>query len=121
MKTTPTALRKKLLKISKELENSIRKEVALEALDHSYENPADFFQDLLQYGCACGMIGSLIYYVDTRNFYDKYYQEIEGLRWEFEENTGEPLQIKGDLKNFYAWFGFEETAYQLANELELEV
>ncbi len=30
------------------------------------------------------MIGSLIYYKDTHSFYDKYYTEIEDIRWELE-------------------------------------
>jgi len=32
-----------------------------------------------------------------------------------EESTGEPLQIKNDLKNFLAWFAFEQVAYELVN------
>jgi len=62
------------------------------------------------------MVGKLIYYKDTHAFYDKYYAEIEVLREEYEELIGEPLNIKNDLKNFLAWFAFEQVAYQLANE-----
>lgn len=65
------------------------------------------------------MIKKLIYYHDTHSFYDKYYNEIEELRIDFEQSTGLPLQINGDLKNALAWFAFEETAYQLVNELGL--
>ena len=97
---------------------SLKTAVAQEALD--YDNPEAFFHDLLNNGCVCGMVGSLIYYVDTRAFFDKHYDEIEGLREEYEDSTGEPIKIKGDIKNFLAWFAFEETAYQLANELGLD-
>lgn len=80
------------------------------------------FTDLASSGCQSGTISSLIYYVDTRRFFDNFYDEIEILREEFEDNTGEPLQINGDLKNWLAWFAFEETAFQLArDELELEL
>ncbi|WP_431306831.1 DUF7222 domain-containing protein [Chryseobacterium indicum] len=65
------------------------------------------------------MIKKLMYYHDTHSFYDKYYNEIEELREEYEQNTGTPIKIEGDLKNFFAWFAFEETAYQLAGELGL--
>ena len=97
---------------------SLKAAVAQEALD--YDNPEAFFHDLLNYGCACGMISSLIYYIDTRAFFDKHYDEIEGLREEYEDSIGEPIKVNGDLKNFFAWFAFEETTYQLANELGLD-
>lgn len=32
---------------------------------------------------------------------------------------GCPIVIDGDLKNTYAWFAFEETAFRLADELGL--
>lgn len=97
----------------------IEAEVAREALENT--NVTSFFSDLLQHGCVSGMIGSLVYYHDTFAFFDKHYREIEIMREECEAGIGEPLQINGDLKNFLAWFTFEETAYQLAMKLELEV
>ncbi len=66
------------------------------------------------------MLGKLIYY-NTHAFYDKHYAEIEALREEYEESTGEPLQIKNDLKNHLAWFAFEQVAYQLVCEIEPEL
>lgn len=121
MKKSQKILLKKIQEIVEKPIDSIRKEVAQEVLSHSYDNIEDFFKDLLQYGCVSGMISALIYYADTHKFYDKYYDEIENLRYENEESTGITLQVKGDLKNFFAWFAFEETAYQLAIELGLEV
>jgi hypothetical protein len=47
--------------------------------------------------------------------------EIEDLREEYEDNVGEPLRINGDLKNWFAWFAFEETAYRMANDVGLEL
>ena len=100
---------------------SIKAFVAQEALDHDHQDPTMMFHNLQQAGCQAGMIGSLIYYRDTQRFFDCYYDEIEELREEYEDNVGQPLQINGDLKNWLAWFAFEETAFQLANELELEI
>lgn len=97
---------------------SIKAYVADEALQH--ESPAQFLRDVLCFGCKCGIVGSLIYYHDTTAFFNCYYSEIEDLREEHECNYGCPLDIKGDLRNFLAWFAFEETAYQLANELGIE-
>ncbi len=104
--------------IKNDCNDSIRGAVAREALD--YESPRTFFGDLSHHGCVCGMVSSLIYYVDTRKFYDHHYAEIEELRTEHEESCGTAIAPDGDLKNFFAWFAFEEVAYQLANELGLE-
>ncbi|MEO1263176.1 MAG: hypothetical protein AAFZ15_30480 [Bacteroidota bacterium] len=95
---------------------TLKAEVAGEALD--YDDPKSFFTDLFYSGCISGMVGKLVYYADTRAFYDRYYHEIESLREEWEESTGEPLQIKGDLKNYLAWFGFEYTAQNMYFEWE---
>lgn len=111
--------RDKLEKVSNESRDSIRKQVAIDALE--YENVENFFGDLLTYGCASGMITGLIYYSDTHKFYDTYYNEIEEIRCEYEDQCGSPLSINGDLKNWLAWFSYETTAYNLAYEIGLEV
>lgn len=97
--------------------DTLETEVAKEALQ--YDDIARFFEQLLRYGCVSGMISSLVYYTDTRKFYDTYYHEIELLRSEFDE-MGCPLQVGYDLKNDYAWFAFEVTASRIAKELGLE-
>ena len=89
--------------------------MAEEALEHT--DISTFFSDLAQNGCASGMVGKLIYYSDTADFYDRHYHEIEALREEWEHSTGTPLTINGDLKNFYAWFAFETVAFEIAQEL----
>ena len=118
MTTVSTSLKSSLQNIINSKPHSLQAAVAREALD--YHDIADFFSDLLQHGCASGMVSSLIYYADTHAFFDKNYAAIEDLRYEVEDNLGDLLQIKGDLKNFMAWFAFEETAYQMALEFELE-
>ena len=119
MTTVSASLTSSLQDIINSKPHSLQAAVAREALD--YHDIADFFSDLLQHGCASGMVSSLIYYAETHAFFDKNYTAIEDLRNDVEDNLGEPLQIKGDLKNFMAWFVFEETAYQMALELGLEV
>ena len=103
-----------LKQICKQNPQSIKSEVAEEALEH--EDPQSFFDDLLQHGCISCMVSSLIYYKDTHAFYDKHYEEIEELRTEYESSTGEPIQIKNDLKDSLAWFAFEQVANDLVNE-----
>jgi hypothetical protein len=118
MNTKQNLLKKKLEQIIQAFPNSLRAEVAGEALDYG-DDIGTFFADLLNHGCQSGMIGSLIYYNDTRAFYDKHYEEIEELRYELEDAFGEYLKPQGDLKNWYAWMAFEETARTVADELEI--
>ncbi|MBN8669512.1 MAG: hypothetical protein J0L80_02425 [Chitinophagales bacterium] len=111
-------LKRKLKDIINSEPDTIKAAVATEALD--YHDIRDFFNDLLHHGCQSGMVGSLIYYSDTHAFFDKHYREIEELRYEYGQQLGVPLQPNGDLKNWYAWFAFEETARAIANELEIQ-
>lgn len=110
-------LKKCLRGIISDAPQSLKAAVAREALDS--DDITCFFSDLLRYGCQSGMVSSLIYYSDTHTFYDTYYHDIEELRYDLEQSMGEPLQPKGDLKNWYAWLGFEETARLLADELNI--
>lgn len=97
--------------------NSIKACVANEALQS--KNIKSFFNDLAQHGCVSGMISSLIYYHQTHAFFDTYYEEIEEIRIDFEEQTGGPIDIPFGLKNTFAWFAFEQTAFAIASQLEL--
>ena len=64
------------------------------------------------------MVGSLIYYKDTHEFYEKHYAEIEKIRNELAEQGMEIcLPSHNDLKNFFAWMSFEEKARELYDEL----
>lgn len=121
-------MKNKLKKIVAKTDNRLKKYVAVYWLDviNEYEgtdnaNIKSWYLDLMQGGCRSGFVGSLIYYIDTHKFYDTYYDEIEELRQEIEEETGESFKIDGDLKNWFAWFGFEETAKKIADEIGLEV
>ncbi len=103
--------------------DNLRQAVAIE-VRNGYRDDNEvktFFHDIAHYGCVDGMISSLIYFEDTHKFFDKFYDEIEEMREQWEENIGEPMVIKGDLKNCFAWFAFQETALQLANELGIEI
>lgn len=118
--TTTPEITQTLNRIIEDEPNSIRAYVAHEALNYHNDNPAQMFADLSRCGCQCGTIGSLIYYCDTHAFFDNYYDEIDELREQYEDEIGEPPQINGDLKNWLAWFAFEETAFRLARELGLD-
>ena len=118
MSTNETTLQNALQQVITDAPNTLRAAVATEALDCGYENE-QFFSDLLQHGCQSWMMGTLVYYRDTHQFYDTHYDEIEELREELEDAFGGPLHPKGDLKNWFAWMAFEETARAITYELEL--
>lgn len=116
---TNSTLKNKLQEIANSEINSIEKQVALEALE--YDNVKNFFLDIMNNGCITGMVSSLIYYQDTHIFFDTHYSQIEELRSYFEDDMGGKIKIIGDLKNTLAWFGFEETAYKMSQELGLDI
>lgn len=79
-----------------------------------------FFSDLLNYGCQSGMVSTLIYYNDTKEFYIKFLDEIHELIEELEDQFGGPIKVNGTKSNFYSWLAFEETARNLSNEIGLD-
>lgn len=94
------------------------------------------FEDLLQHGCQSGMVGDLIYYTDTLAFYNRYREEIDALLYETIDGTGfqpnglfaqsgwdpkDPLARETNNINLLAWFGFEETAHQIAMDEGIEI
>lgn len=116
-----THLTSRLTDIIENERGTIRARVAEAALEYSGGEPFSFFRNLLSHGCVSGMVNSLIYYVDTHNFFDEHYDAIEELRIEHLEDFGEPLRIDGDLKNTLVWYAFEETARRMADEMELDL
>lgn len=95
------------------------------------DNIKQSMEDLQKHDCQSGMIGSLIYYSDTENFYNKYKEEISSLANEIIESTGynslfdlipnlnkeDQLMLESHNKNILAWFGFEGTTNKLYDDL----
>lgn len=96
-------------------ERGLRAVVAKDALQEN--DPMSYLQDVVDYGCITGLVGHLIYYRDTHRFFDEHYDEIEALREEYEDSTGLMLEVKDDLKNFLAWFAYEETVRAVFSEI----
>ena len=82
------------------------------------EGAVGFVKDVLYGGCQSGIVGELIYYKDTHAWFDTYYDEIMELREELSQEFGEDVNapIDTDMKNWFAWFSFEETARRLYPE-----
>jgi len=102
------------------------------------EGPKGALRDLFYPGgggCQSGVVGHLIYYTDTVKFYKRHRAEISALLKELIESTGEPIHaLFGDgwdsddpladdthNQNLLAWFGFEETARQVADDMGIEI
>lgn len=85
-------------------------------------------EDLMRGGCESGFVSELIYYDDTTKFFKKYKNDINALLKEAISNCGsgpkdvfgnkwdesDPLAEDTSNQNLLAWFGYEETARNLA-------
>lgn len=116
---------KKTNKFKKDLNNLFK--LSTNALEkyvmsdvHESEEPISYLKDILNNGCQSGIVSQFIYYKDTKEFFKTYVEEIGELVEEMEESTGEPLKIGSPIYNWLAWFGYEETARQIADKLNLE-
>jgi len=102
-----------------EREELIEEERLEELKELINEGVGRFFIDLWQCGCEGGFISELIYSNDAEAFFDKYQEDIEELKEEYENMTGEAMRIKGNIKNWLAWFGFEAMAKQIEDNLNI--
>ena len=82
-------------------------------------------EEVLEHGCVSGIVGNLIYYHQTEEFFDRHKNAINELAHELsEEIYGNPFEIYHNLnggcsKNNMAWFGFEEMTRIIASEMEI--
>lgn len=98
-----------------------------------YDDKKHIFTDVLHHGCVSGIVGELVYYVDTVAFYEKYKDEINSLLYETMSETGlyslsdifgdkwdkeDPLGIDVHNQNLLVWFGFEETLRNIGYNFE---
>ena len=63
------------------------------------------------------MVTSLVYYSQTAAFFERYYAQIEDIRDDMMENGMMPDWPQGDLKNWLAWFAFEEVARRMVSDI----
>ena len=110
-------IRLESLKGESELKNAVI-EIALNNID-DYDNGVDYFEDIINHGCASGIVSELIYYYQTEEFFNKHANEIFDLYNDLVEEFG---QIDMELsKNNLAWLAFEETLKNIAYDLDIEI
>ena len=90
--------------------------------DDSY-NAESVIREVTAHGCQSGIVGDLIYYSDTVKFYKKHRGDISALLAEAIDSWDEldPLADDTQNQNLLAWFGFEETARQIADQIGVEL
>lgn len=121
------------LKATTKLEKAVKHILEAKACD-GYPMES-VIKDLFYGGCQSGMIGELIYYHDTVEFYKRHAKEIDAMLRDLCNDCGcFPSQLFGDKwdnddplardiynQNLLAWFGFEETARRMAESAGMEV
>ena len=99
----------------KNLKNNVM-EILVDMQYEGYELE-NVISDVLNHGCASGIVGALTYYSQTRKFfidnmdeifdlYNEYIQEFGGIGFEIDFNS-------------LSWFAFEEMTRQIADEMEI--
>ena len=90
-------------------------------IDMQYEGYElqDVITDVLNHGCASGIVSSLVYYSQTKEFFIEHMEEIFNLYNEYVQEFGEGLGFEIDF-NSLSWFAFEEVTRQIANEMGIE-
>ena len=99
----------------KNLKNNVM-EILVDMQYEGYELE-NVISDVLNHGCASGIVGALTYYSQTRKFfidnmdeifdlYNEYIQEFGGIGFEIDFNS-------------LSWFAFEEITRQIADEMEI--
>ena len=92
-------------------------EIVLNHIDE-YDDPQDYFKDVIEYGCSSGIVVELITYNDTQAFFIKHMEDIFDIYNDLKNELG---CMEDDLNaNNLAWIGFEETIRQIADDIEIE-
>lgn len=119
------------------LDRSVLKWINSKAGDYDKTGAKGVLEDLMQGGCASGIVNDLIYTTDCVRFYKRHQKEIDALLKETMDESGEydpaklfqrsnwdvedPLAREDQNQNILAWFGFEETARKLADRAGIEI
>lgn len=99
----------------KNLKNNVM-EILIDMQYEGYELE-EVIKDVLNHGCASGIVGALTYYSQTRKFFIDNMDEIFDLYNEYIQEFG---GIGFDLDfNSLSWFAFEEVTRIIADEMEI--
>ena len=96
-----------------------------------YDDKKDIFLDVIKFGCKSGICRDLIFYGQTKKFYETFKFEINELLYKSNYDNladlfgsdwdiHDPLALDEDNQNLLAWFGFEETIHNIAIKFGIE-
>ena len=96
-----------------------------------FDDKKDIFLSVMNDGCKSGACRDLVYYGQTKNFYEDYKHEINELLYKSDyDNCADlfgsdwdiydPLALEENNQNLLAWFGFEETITNIAFKFGIE-
>ena len=118
---TKTKFIKAMKEIQEDKRNSALKREVSDMLINQiegYDKAENMYRDLA-HGCVSGIVSDLIYYTDTHKFAKEHIEDILEL-YDSKQNDLGVIKMEGDILNWLAWFGFEETAFDIGHELGLE-
>ena len=97
-------------------ESKLTSEVVDIILDkiEEYDDPQDYFETVLKYGCVSGVVPALMYYKDTEEFFDRHVDEILDLLNELKEYGEIPFELN---RNNLACLTFEEIVNRIYFDL----
>ena len=120
-------------KIKNESDNKLVKRVCRYVVSNweYYNDKKDIFLSVMRDGCVSGACRDLIYYGQTKRFYEEYKHEINELIYKCDYTNlsdllgsdwdeTDPLALEEDNQNLLAWFGFEETLTNIAFKFGIE-
>lgn len=80
-----------------------------------YENEKGFLEDVMNYGCASGIVSELVYFNDTKCFFIKHMEEIFDIYNELKDNLSSDFEVNA---NNLSWLAFEYMVNEIYNEVE---
>ena len=95
------------------------KEAYNEIIESNLNDPEErktYLQDLTQHGAISGMVGGLIYYHETTQFFNEHRDEILAMLHELKEETG--LDEKGLFSD--KWMDWEQIAEYFESTVEMD-
>ena len=120
-------------KIKSETNNKLTKHVCdyIIKIWDDYSDKKNIFLDVMSGGCKSGVCRDLVFYEQTKRFYENYKHEINELIYKSDyDNLADlfgsdwdqydPLALEENNQNLLAWFGFEETITNIAYEFGIE-
>ena len=120
-------------KIKSETNNKLTKYVCDYIIKNwnKYDDKKDVLLDVINCGCESGVCSDLVFYEQTKRFYETYKHEINELLWKSDyDNLADlfgsdwdpydPLALEENNQNLLAWFGFEETITNIAYKFGIE-